>query len=117
MNAKDLGEVVGQMAASLDEYSSLLSRLSCNWTQINQTQLIILDLLIKDEKFRVKGNDDYRDFRRLFQNSIDCAKYLSPELEILSKFVIPLKPDKLGELNLVTFKDQNENEDWEEIKN
>jgi hypothetical protein len=41
LNAKDLGEVVGQMAASLDEYSSLLSRLSCNWTQINQTQLII----------------------------------------------------------------------------
>jgi hypothetical protein len=61
----------------------------------------------------VKGNDDYRDFRRLFQNSIDCAKYLSPELEILSKFVIPLTPDKLGELNLV----QNENEDFEEIKN
>ena len=75
------------------------------------------DSLIKDEKFRVKGNDEYRDFRRLFQNSIDCAKYLCPELEILAKFVIPLTPDKLGGLNLVSRKDENYNEDFEAFKN
>jgi len=75
------------------------------------------DSLIKDEKFRVKGNDEYRDFRRLFQNSIDCAKYLCPELEILAKFVIPLTPDKLGGLNLVSKRDENYNEDFEAFKN
>ncbi|CBY12118.1 unnamed protein product [Oikopleura dioica] len=91
------------MAKSLEDYSSLLARLS--------------DSLIKDEKFRVKGNDEYRDFRRLFQNSIDCAKYLCPELEILAKFVIPLTPDKLGGLNLVSRKDENYNEDFEAFKN
>ncbi|CBY42856.1 unnamed protein product [Oikopleura dioica] len=101
--AKDLGKVVGQMAKSLEDYSSLLARLS--------------DSLIKDEKFRVKGNDEYRDFRRLFQNSIDCAKYLCPELEILAKFVIPLTPDKLGGLNLVSKRDENYNEDFEAFKN
>ncbi|CAG5109758.1 Oidioi.mRNA.OKI2018_I69.chr2.g4252.t1.cds [Oikopleura dioica] len=101
-SAEDLGEFIKEMAMSVRQYSDLLARLS--------------DSLKSDEKIAAKGNDEYRDFRRLLQNSIDSAKFLSPELEIISKFVIPLSGDNIGSIKLQKTSDENENEKVEEIK-
>lgn len=115
-NAEDLGEFIKEMAKSVKQYSDLLARLSGEVHQRSENSKNFSDSLKSDEKITVKGNDDYRDFRRLFQNSIDSAKFLSPELEILSKFVIPLSGENVGCLKLQKTSDENENEKVEEIK-
>ncbi|CBY10039.1 unnamed protein product [Oikopleura dioica] len=67
----------------------------------NDRLLDFADLLGRLSDSMMK-RESFATYERLYQNTKDSAGYLSPELDVLSKFVIPISPNsaKYGSLAL-----------------
>jgi hypothetical protein len=62
----------------------------------------LADFLAKDEKLPNNKNDEkYKSARRMFQNNMDAAKFLAPELKNFSQFIIPLGDEPPRVLSIV----------------
>ena len=56
-------------------------------------------LLVQDRRLPDRECEDYGTHRRLIQNNMDAARYLSPQLRNFSEFIIPVaeeRPRRLG---------------------
>ena len=87
-SVRDLGRFTQEMSNSMLTWSMQLHRLA--------------DQLIKDEPLPDRNSDKYAKHRRLIQNNMDASRYLSPQLQNFSKFVIPLgepPPRRLAVVN------------------
>merc|ERR1712130_189052 len=72
----DLGHFAQDMSESLLTWSHQLERLGKQ--------------LVRDEALPDREATEYRDQRRLIQNNMDAARYLSPQLQNFSQFIVPL---------------------------
>jgi len=87
-SVRDLGRFTQEMSNSMLTWSMQLHRLA--------------DQLIKDEPLPDRNSEKYAKHRRLIQNNMDASRYLSPQLQNFSKFVIPLgepPPRRLAVVN------------------
>ena len=50
-----------------------------------------LDVLIHDDVYSEKTAAEYYKVKKLIQNVMDSTRYLSPELQIFSSFIIPIQ--------------------------
>ena len=60
------------------------------------------DDLIRDDKVEGKSDPEFSRMRRLLQNSMDGARYLSAELEFVSNFIVPLSSHPRRILEIVS---------------
>jgi len=83
----DLGHFAQDMSESLLTWSHQLKRLG--------------EQLVRDEALPDRDAPEYRDQRRLIQNNMDAARYLSPQLQNFSQFIVPLGESRPRRLAVV----------------
>jgi len=84
----DLGYLTRDMTNSLLVWSSQLERLG--------------KLLVEDRRLPDRECEDYGYHRRLIQNNMDAARYLSPQLRNYADFIIPLAEERPRRLGVIT---------------
>jgi len=87
-DCRDFGYLIREMANAIQSYSMVMARLS--------------DDLIRDDKVEGKSDPEFSRMRRLLQNSMDGARYLSAELEFVSNFIVPLSSHPRRILEIVS---------------
>lgn len=87
-DCRDLGYLTRDMAKSIQSLSMEMARLS--------------DVLIHDDVYSEKTAGEYYKVKKLIQNVMDSTRYLSPQLQIFSSFIVPIESSPRRTLSLVT---------------
>ena len=84
---EDLGFLTKEMSETMLTWSMQLTRLG--------------EQLVRDEPLPDRNADVYQVHRRLIQNNMDAARYLSPQLQNFSQFIVPLGEQRPRRLSVV----------------
>ena len=120
-DCRDLGYLVRDMAKSIQSLSMEMARLSGFFNQgfLSHHNLwtikIDLDVLIHDDVYSEKTAAEYYKVKKLIQNVMDSTRYLSPELQIFSSFIVPIQESHSAiienhEQSLTSILDKNDQE-------